>query len=130
MVVPFRSEHGVKYVQVKVNGVGFDMIFDTGCSGTLISVAEANYLYQKGLLTEEDFRGKSQSQIADGSVVENMVVNLREVVINDQIRCPDVEATVSASIHAPLLLGNEVLARLATIQIDNERQALIFRLKQ
>ena len=50
IVVPFRNENGVKYVQVKVNGVGFEMIFDTGCSGALISVAEANYLYQKGKL--------------------------------------------------------------------------------
>ena len=42
VVVPYRSEDGVKYVKVTVNGVDFDMIFDTGCSGTLISVAEAN----------------------------------------------------------------------------------------
>ncbi len=104
IVVPFRNENGVKYVQVKVNGVGFEMIFDTGCSGALISVAEANYLYQKGKLTQEDILGTAQSQIADGSVVENMVVNLKEVVINDQILCPNVQATVSNNINAPLLL--------------------------
>ena len=114
---------------MKVNGVGFEMIFDTGCSGALISVAEANYLYQKGKLTQEDFVGTTQSQIADGSVVENMVVNLKEVVINDQILCPNVLATVSSNINAPLLLGNEILDRLATIKIDNEQDALIFKLK-
>ena len=97
IIVPFRNENGVKYVAVKVNGVGFEMIFDTGCSGALISVAEANYLYQKGKLTQDDILGTAQSQIADGSVVENMVVNLKEVVINDQILCPNVKATVSAS---------------------------------
>lgn len=129
VVVPFRNENGVKYVQVKVNGVGFEMIFDTGCSGALISVAEANYLYQKGKLTEDDIVGMAQSQIADGSVVENMVVNLKEVVINDQILCPNVQATVSGNINAPLLLGNEILDRLATIKIDNEQEALIFKLK-
>lgn len=129
IVVPFRNANGVKYIQVKVNGVGFEMIFDTGCSGALISVAEANYLYQKGKLTQEDFVGTTQSQIADGSVVENMVVNLKEVVINDQILCPNVLATVSSNINAPLLLGNEILDRLATIKIDNEQDALIFKLK-
>lgn len=129
IVVPFRNENGVKYVQVKVNGVGFEMIFDTGCSGALISVAEANYLYQKGKLTQDDILGTAQSQIADGSVVENMVVNLKEVVINDQILCPNVQATVSNNINAPLLLGNEILDRLATIKIDNEQEALIFKLK-
>lgn len=129
VVVPFRSENGVKYVQVKVNGVGFEMIFDTGCSGALISIAEANYLYQKGKLTQDDILGMTQSQIADGSVVENMVVNLKEVVINDQILCPNVQATVSGNINAPLLLGNEIMDRLATVKIDNEQQALIFKLK-
>lgn len=129
IVVPFRNENGVKYVAVKVNGVGFEMIFDTGCSGALISVAEANYLYQKGKLTQEDILGTAQSQIADGSVVENMVVNLKEVIINDQILCPDVKATVSGNINAPLLLGNEILDRLATIKIDNENETLNFKLK-
>lgn len=129
IIVPFRNENGVKYVAVKVNGVGFEMIFDTGCSGALISVAEANYLYQKGKLTQDDILGTAQSQIADGSVVENMVVNLKEVVINDQILCPNVKATVSANINAPLLLGNEILDRLATIKIDNENETLNFKLK-
>jgi len=129
IVVPFRNQNGVKYVQVKVNGVGFEMIFDTGCSSALISVAEANYLYQKGKLTQDDILGTSQSQIADGSVVENMVVNLKEVVINDQILCPNVQATVSGNINAPLLLGNEILDRLATITIDNENETLNFKLK-
>ena len=129
IIVPFRNENGVKYVAVKVNGVGFEMIFDTGCSGALISVAEANYLYQKGKLTKDDILGMTQSQIADGSVVENMVVNLREVIINDQILCPNVQATVSGNINAPLLLGNEILDRVATITIDNENKTLNFKLK-
>lgn len=106
------------------------MIFDTGCSLTLISLSEAAALYQKGELLEEDFKGTSRSQIADGSVVDNMVVNLREIVLDDKIICRDVTATVSNNIHAPLLLGNEVLNRLATITIDNENNHLIFKLKQ
>lgn len=91
--MPFKSKDGVKCVQVSVNGVGLEMIFDTGCSGTLISVAEARYLYDKGKLTNDDIIGVSQSQIADGSIVENMVVNLKEVVINGEICCPNVQAT-------------------------------------
>jgi len=127
--IPFRSVGGVKFVKVTVNGVGFDMIFDTGCSGALISMAEANYLYQKGRLSVDDILGVSQSMIADGSIVENMVVNLREVVIGDQIYCPDVQATVSNNIDAPLLLGNEILDRVATITIDNENEELIFNIR-
>lgn len=86
--VPFTEKGGVKFVNVSVNGFGFQMIFDTGCSSTLISVAEANYLYQRGYLTENDIVGVTQSQIADGSIVENMVVNLKEVIIDNQINAP------------------------------------------
>lgn len=129
VIVPYRNENGVKYVEVAVNGVEFDMIFDTGCSGTLISVAEANYLYQKGLLSQEDVIGVARSQIADGSIVENMVVNLKEVVIDGRIACSDVNATVSGNVQAPLLLGNEVLDRVAIITIDNTNQILKFNLK-
>ena len=127
--IPFRNQNGIKYVQVTVNGIRLEMIFDTGCSGTLISVAEANYLYQKGKLKMEDIIGLTQSQIADGSVVENMVINLEEVIIGEQIRCTNVLATVSANINAPLLLGNEILDRVATIKIDNENETFHFKLK-
>ena len=105
------------------------MIFDTGCSGTLISLAEASYLFLQDQLTIDDFQGVSRSMIADGSVVENMVVKLREVTIADKVVCPDVIATVSTNLNAPLLLGNEVLDRVATITIDNERKELKFKLK-
>ena len=129
VTVPFRNENGVKYVQVKVNGVGLEMIFDTGCSGTLISLAEANYLAQKGKLTQEDILGTTTSQIADGSLVDNMVVNLKEVIIHDRILCSNVVATVSSNVNAPLLLGNEILDRVATVTIDNESETLNFKLK-
>ncbi len=117
--IPFREENGVKYIQVEVNGMPLEMIFDTGCSSTLLSLAEANYLYQKGKLAKEDLLGISKSQIADGSIVENMVVNLKEIVT----------ATVSNNLNAPLLLGNEILNRLATITIDNDNNKLKFKLK-
>lgn len=127
--IPFKEKEGVKYVNVSVNGFGFEMMFDTGCSGTLISVAEANYLYQKGYLTNEDILGTAQSQIADGSIVENMVINLKEVIIDGKILCTDVTATVSANNDAPLLLGNEVLNRVAAYAVDNQNKTINFKLK-
>lgn len=132
--VPYRETGGVKFVHVKVNGVGWDMIFDTGCSGTLLSLSEARYLAEKGLLVEDDILGTTHSQIADGSIVENMVVNLRKVSIiaNEgvTIDCYNVPATVSNNIEAPLLLGNEVLDEVAyDYTIDNTRNVISFNVK-
>ncbi|MDY3063195.1 MAG: retroviral-like aspartic protease family protein [Bacteroidaceae bacterium] len=130
VTIPYTEKNGVKYVNVSVNGFGFEMIFDTGCSNTSISVAEANYLYQKGFLTCDDILGVAYSQIADGGIVENMVINLKEVIIADEIRCTDVVATVSANNNAPLLLGNEVLNRVAAYAVDNDNKVINFKLRR
>jgi predicted aspartyl protease len=132
--VPYRETNGVKFVHVKVNGVGWDMIFDTGCSGTLLSLSEARYLAERGLLTQDDVLGFTQSQIADGSIVENMVVNLSKVSIiannGETIDCYNVSATVSSNIGAPLLLGNTVLDEVAyDYTIDNTRKVISFNVK-
>lgn len=127
--VPFKNKGGVKILDVSINGMKLEMIFDTGCSGALISISEARYLYEKGRITDDDFVGVAKSQIADGSIVENMVINLKKVVIADRLLCEDVEATVSPNSNAPLLLGGEVLNRVAAYSVDNERNVINFKLK-
>lgn len=126
--IPFRECGGVKYIAVTINGLECDMIFDTGCSSTLISVAEANYLYQKGRLSENDIIGFGESQIADGSIVENMIINLTEVVVGGKIVCNNVRAVVSNNSQAPLLLGNEILDRATSYSVDNESHNINFEL--
>ena len=128
--VPFEERNGVKLIDVTVNGqFTVKMILDSGCSGTLISIAEAKYLYEKGCFTKDDIIGVAQSQIADGSIVENMVINLKELVIGGKIACTNVVATVSGNTQAPLLLGNEVLNRVPSYSVDNENEIIIFRLQ-
>lgn len=127
--VPFVEQDGVKLIDVTVNRqLTVKMIIDSGCSSTLISIAEARYLYEKGCITQEDILGTSQAQIADGSIVENMVINLRELVIGNKIVCTNVTATVSENAQAPLLLGNEVLNRAPAYSVDNEHQVIRFKL--
>jgi len=130
--VPFNIENGVKYITVKINGLSTDMIFDSGCSETLISTLEAQQLLKRGLLTEEDFLGVSKSVIADGSIVEDAIFNLRTLEITDGnqvIVCHNVLTQVSSNTEAPVLLGNGVLDRVASYTIDNEEKVVRFKLK-
>ena len=127
--IPYVERNGVKYIAVKINGgPTFDMIVDTGCSGVLISIKEAQYLAQSGLLTEEDYRGNALSSIADGSIVENMVFNIKEMIVGGKIVCSDVDVTVSNNISAPMLLGNGVFDRISSFSIDNTNKQIIFHL--
>ncbi len=130
IIVPFEEIGGVKYVNVKVNGIGFEMIFDTGASTTLISLAEARYLWDKNLLTQDDIIKREQYTVADGSICDGLIVNLKEVVIDDQIVCRNVLAYVSNTTKSPLLLGNEAIDRVASFSIDNEAKTINFKLNE
>ena len=127
VVIPFRVKGDVKFLDVRLNDtMTVEMILDTGASMTLLSLSEAQYLFNKGTITESDFLGTSQSTIADGSVVENALINLRELTIGDQITLYNVRVTVSESTRAPLLLGNEVLDRMHGYTIDNATNTITF----
>lgn len=127
--VPFKEEYGVKTVQVEINScAAFPMILDTGCSGMHISVLEVYVLAKQGHLTADDIEGYQYSQIADGSIMENMVVNLKEVRIGDLV-CHNVKATVSDNPDVPILLGNGVLDEVESIHVNNYEKTVEFKLK-
>ncbi len=127
--VPFKDDGDVKTVQVKINDCAeFPMILDTGCSGLLISILEVYVLAKQGCLTADDIEGYAYSQIADGSIVENMVINLKEIKIGDLV-CHNVKAFVSDNGDVPLLLGNGVLNEVETMSINNFDCTVDFKLK-
>lgn len=133
-VVPFTRRDGVKYIDAEINGaLTVPMILDTGCSTTLISLAEAEYLASKGALTQQDYGGETFSVIADGSISVNSIVILRQVAIKgidgDLLYCGNVEALVSDNPKAPLLLGNGILDRLGSYMIDNTNECFLIRLE-
>lgn len=128
--IPYTEKNGVYMLKCLINGtILTDMILDSGCSGALISIEEAKYLAAKGALTANDYLGQAQSQIADGSIVENAVFNIKSIVIAEQIECTNVTVTVSSNSNAPLLLGNEVLARLPQWGFDHQHEEIVFKLK-
>lgn len=127
--VPYTERGNIKIIPVKLNDVSMDMIFDTGASGVHISLLELQTLLKNGQFSEADCIGTSLSQIADGSIVKNGLIILREVSITDDIVLTDVEATVALNQDAPLLLGNNVLNEFSSIEIDNEDKTIKFKKK-
>lgn len=127
--IAYQEKNGVKLLPVSINGLGFYMIFDTGCSTNLISRLEFMALVKNGLITEEDILEPVQSSIADGSIVEMPVVRLKEVIVGDKILFENVEAVVADNVAADLLLGNEILNRVKSYEIDNNEQVIKFKLR-
>lgn len=117
--IHMEKEAGVYKVPCQVNGLKMKFIFDTGAANVSISSTYAEMMLENGYLVESDFKGATQSILADGSVVDNDVVNLRKVEIAGQT-IENVTALVVTSQNAPLLLGQSVIQRLGKVSIDGD----------
>lgn len=127
--IPYEEFGGVKVIPVKLNGVTMNMIYDTGCSGLHISLNELQTLAKQGKVSPDDVLGVSYSTIADGSIVQDGLINVRQIEIgsNDEaIVLENVQASVALNQDAPILLGNAVLDELASVEVDNVEKTINF----
>lgn len=87
---------------------------------------EANFMLKNGYLQPSDFVGRERFIDANGDVSEGSVINLKNVEFGGLI-LTNVKASVVRNQKAPLLLGQSVLGRLGSIEIDNANKKLITR---
>lgn len=102
-----------------------EFIFDTGASDITMSLTETLFLYKQGTLTNADFVGKQQYQIANGDVEEGTIVKLKTVEIGS-LTLKDVQASIINNEKAPLLLGQSALNRFGKISIDYTKSEITF----
>lgn len=124
VTIKMEEDGGVYKVPCEVNGLRMKFIFDTGASNVCLSLAEARFMLENDYITSEDILGNSKSQIADGSIVENTMVRLKEIKIAGLV-LKDVDAVVTHSFGAPLLLGQSAIQKLGTIQINGNELTIL-----
>lgn len=124
-VVRMEKKNGVYEVPVEINGSKMFFIFDTGASDIIISLTEAIFLYKQGTLTDDDFIGAQQYQIADGSISEGTIINLKTVKIGNRT-LTNVQASIVHNMSAPLLFGQSALAQFGKVTIDYNRSEITF----
>lgn len=118
--IVMEQDAGVYKIPCKVNGAKMKMIFDTGAAAVSISLQIAEYLYENDFITKDDIIGTGKSQVADGRIVNNVIVNLRDIEI-EGIHVQNVKATVSESLTAPLLFGQSAIQKLGKISLHGNR---------
>jgi aspartyl protease family protein len=124
-VVNMNKKNGVYEVPVDINGSKMFFIFDTGASDITISLTEATFLYKQGTLTDDDFLGTQKYQIADGSITEGTIINLKTVKIGNRT-LSNVQASVVHNTDAPLLFGQSALAQFGKVTIDYNKSEITF----
>lgn len=122
--IPFTPDGGCASVKCTINELPLTFIFDTGASIVSLSQVEANFMLKNGYLKREDFTGSGRFVDANGDITEGTIVNLRDVDFGG-LKLNNVRASVVRNQKAPLLLGQSVLGRLGSIEIDNSGKKLI-----
>ena len=115
-----EKEAGVYKVPCTVNGVKMKFILDTGAASVSMSQSMAQFLLDGEYLSSSDFTGSGKSVLADGSVVNHAIVNLRDIEIAG-MHIYNIEATVIEGQNAPLLLGQTAISELGRVTIDGNR---------
>lgn len=123
--VKMNKKNGVYEVPIEINGSKMFFIFDTGASDITISLTEATFLYKQGTLTDDDFLGTQQYQIADGSISEGTIINLKTVKIGNRT-LTNVQAAVVHNMGAPLLFGQSALGQFGKVTIDYKKGEITF----
>lgn len=129
--VPFkRLSNGLAEVQVSLNGVPFNMWWDTGASITCISFLELQKLAKEGKVALEDYEGNSVSSLADGSQVQDALFRIKEVYIqgmdNESLVLKDVLVSVSSNEDAPLLIGQNIISELPKHSFNDSNETIDF----
>lgn len=122
--IKMQNDGGVYTTPCIVNGLKLRFIFDTGASNVSLSLSEAIFMLKNGYLEEKDIHGSSYTQIANGDIIENTTVNLREIEIGG-IKIYNVEAVIIHELSAPLLLGQSAIQKLGIIQIDDNQLVIM-----
>lgn len=118
--IQMEKDGGVYKVPCKVNGAPMKFIFDTGAATVCLSAAMAEYLLDNDFISPNDFIGKGSSIVADGRIVDHLVINLRDIEIAG-LHLKDVESTVIVGQKGSLLLGQTAIQQLGRVLIDGDK---------
>lgn len=124
IVIPLTEQDGVHYVTVLVCDIPMRFILDTGCSGIQISPIEYYYLVKQNKLSDNSILPDSViTTNAEGEMHKKVALIIPRIQVGN-IEVSDIQAVVSPAIHAPALLGQDVLGRLGTLQLDYKNKQL------
>ena len=120
IVIEMEKQGNLFAIPCKINGLPIKLLFDTGASGVSISLTEAMFMYKNGYLSDNDIGGTVYVQTANGDIVEDMEIVIREIEIGG-LKITNIKATVSNTLNAPLLLGQSAIQKLGPIQLDGNK---------
>lgn len=125
-----QSTTSTPEITVKLNGVPFNMMWDTGAEITVISGFELVSLKKAGKISDYDHKGYMTTVVADGSQSQVPVFKIREFTLTDtegnEHTIYNVDVAVIENIGASLLLGQNVMKELPAYRFNDVDQNIEF----
>jgi clan AA aspartic protease (TIGR02281 family) len=121
-----KKEGGTYVVPVTINdAIKLDFVVDSGASDVSIPADVVLTLFRTGTISDADFLGSRNYQLADGSTLPSPVFRIRSLRVGDTV-VRNVTASV-APMQGSLLLGQSFLERFAAWSVDNNKHALVLQ---
>ena len=116
IVINMEPDGGVYKVPCEVNGLRMKLVFDTGAAVVSLSQTMAEFMVDNEYMAIDDIYGVATMKQADGTTIKVPRVLLRKINIGGLLLY-DVDAVISPSQNAPLLLGQSAIQKLGRITI-------------
>ncbi len=114
---------GVYYAPVTLNGkVQLEFVVDSGASLVYLP----NHIFEKlkasGSVKNSDILGKGRSQIANGDIIDVLIINIQKLKIG-QTEIANIKAAVGGD-RSSILLGQSALKKLEPWSLDTQKSIL------
>ena len=124
--VPLISSNGVFLMDVTINNKPYRGILDSGASTFLISKDMIIELLKSGYIDRSHFVDMTSYEVADGSSVVGLNLILPELEIGGFV-LQDVEATIVDGQTSTILIGQSILKRFSSWEVDRTVNKLIIQ---
>ena len=123
--IPLKVKAGnLSYLNVTIDGVTGEFIFDTGASSIVINASMFNQLQRRGKVPHHAIVGNTYVTIADGSIVTATLARLQNFEVGN-LHLDEVEVLIMPGSDAPLLIGQSFFRNFGKLTIDNANNLLL-----
>ncbi len=124
VTIIMNKRNHVFYVPCIINGLKADFIFDTGAGMISLSASFAEELRSKGLVSQADYVGETNTMVADGRTQTIPLMIIKDVEIGG-LHLYNVMATIQKKQNAPLLLGLSAIEKLGKVTISGNQLIIV-----
>lgn len=123
-IVNMEEKDGTLTVPTTINGsLKLNFILDSGASDVQIPADVLMTMIRSGTLDKSDLMGRRSYRLANGLIVTNCIIKIKNLAIG-AISVNDVVGSTAAK-EGELLLGQSFLSRISSWSIDNNNRVLV-----